>query len=178
MEISGIDAPTIPKKRDNGAVTPKQFFDWLQNNLNYTWYHGEGGGIKALGTTKKGNPIFKYFYLSLDTRTMEIFHVDTNVGSVDFRDTFAGVENVIDLLNARIDGISLPANTDLERALTSKFPDLEYAKVKKALTFILQNCIDQLFKEKGGDKQQFSFDKTQFTYHEMREKFEEIIRSL
>jgi hypothetical protein len=87
----------------DGAITPKEFNEWLKNNIKYTWnLSKEGGFFRSSG----GTPIFKYFYPKLDTRDMMIFRIDFK-GSleethVDFRDCEKD-ENILDLLNKIID---------------------------------------------------------------------------
>ena len=91
------------KRELDGGVTPKQFNEWLKNNLKYTWYHGKEGSFFNLGNG--GSAIFKYFYPKLDTRDMKIFRIDYSGGLpdgyVDFRDCKKG-ETILDLLDQRL----------------------------------------------------------------------------
>jgi|688.fasta_scaffold694661_2 hypothetical protein len=77
-------------------VTLKQLTDFIKENLHLTWFLGDGGCFKAVGQEKKGRPVFKYFYPSIDTRTMDIFHIKTDRYEVDFREEFDGT--ILDLL--------------------------------------------------------------------------------
>jgi hypothetical protein len=79
-------------------VTPKQFNEWLKNNIRFTWFHGEGGGYRQGGV-----PFIKYFYPKLDTRDMKIFRIDCHPEryTVDFRDVGRG--NLLDELDRRLE---------------------------------------------------------------------------
>ncbi len=90
----------------DGSVTPKQFNEWLKNNIKYTWYHGKEGGFCP---KNGGSPIFKYFYPKLDTRDMKIFRIDYSGscpdGYVDFRDCEKD-ETVLNLLEKKLKELS------------------------------------------------------------------------
>lgn len=158
------------------TINPKQFMDWLKSNINKTWYLGKNGGFSG----KEGSsPFFKYFYISIDTRDMEIFHIGTDLDSVDFRDTEPeNAKNILDALNAQFDEKKPCSSSSLERKLQSKFKDLDYDQVKAALHFIKEDCIDELFDRENKDGKDFPWKKKCFSYHDMKQKFEELVNKL
>ena len=82
------------------SVTLKEFHQFIKDNLHNTWYLGEGGCFSQTGREKGGMPRIKYFYPSLDTRTMDIYHIKTDRFEVDFREEFDGT--ILDLLLHKI----------------------------------------------------------------------------
>lgn len=100
------------------SVTMKQLSDFIKENLHVTWFHGAGGCFSTEGREKKGFPAFKYFYPSLDTRTMDIFHIKTDKFEVDFREEFDGT--ILDLLLHKMNEWRKPD----EKSTTSSGTDL------------------------------------------------------
>jgi hypothetical protein len=100
------------------SVTLKEFSDWIKEHLHMTWFLGEGGAFSTQGREKDGGPYIKYFYPSLDTRTMKIFHIKTNYHEVDFREEFDGT--ILDLLLHKINEWRKPD----EESTTSSGTDL------------------------------------------------------
>lgn len=82
------------------SVSMKEFGTWIKENLHKTWYLGEGGAFSKEGRAKGGSPQIKYFYPSIDTRTMDIYHIKTNYHEVDFREEFPGT--ILDLLEHKV----------------------------------------------------------------------------
>lgn len=164
-------------------VSVKEFTDWIKNNLHMTWWRGEGGGFDSIGKAgKKGSPVFKYFYPSIDMRDGKVFHIGTNVGPVDFRDDGPKeAETILDLLEHKFEQCKESYGKEevhpLEKKLRAIFgEELDFEQVQGALHFIASDCIEELFKEKGG--YDIDYKKKQFTYHDMREKLTELIERL
>lgn len=159
------------------AVSPRQFLDWLKENLHKTWYMGKNGGF---GSAKEdATPFYKYFYLSLDTRDMKIFHIGTNMGPVDFRDEPTSDEkNILDLLSEKVKKSNQKDETKLETALKSRFPDVDIDQIYTALEFIKDECVDELFDRENDRNRDFPWEKKLFSYHDMRDKFTELVERL
>lgn len=169
-------------KKELRPVSLKEVHNWLMENKHHTWFNGKGGPFSQEGRDKGGSMMFKYLYLSLDTRTMEIFHIGSNAKSADFKEAINGGENILDLLTYHTrDKSASPAAPEgsLERKLQSKFPDLDYMQVVEALKYIKDDCVDVLFSKGSADSQgSFDWHKKQYTYHAMREEFDKIVGAL
>lgn len=81
-------------------VTLRQLAEFIKTNLHLTWYLGEGGPFSTEGRDRGGWSAVKYIYPKLDTRTMEVWAIETDKFVVTHTDEFEGT--ILDLLLHKI----------------------------------------------------------------------------
>lgn len=156
-------------------VTPKEFAEWLKNNIHKTWFLSKEGGYSS---KKVGSgPHMKYIQPTIDTRTMKIYSITTNSKnlSVNFQEKAPeGVDTILDLLDYKIEN-SIYAVHDLESTLNHDFPDVNMNQLMKALSYVSAEVLDKWWSDLHKAEGKFDWDKQQFTYHEFKERLDKVL---
>lgn len=82
------------------AVSLKEFTDWIDKNIHRTWNHGP-----KMSKLMSRSLEIKYFYPSIDTRDMKVFHIRISGWGDDWDvnhcDKFDGT--ILELLEKKLD---------------------------------------------------------------------------